>query len=107
MIIIRNKILPSKEFVSLTLWPFCFVREDRINLFSNRCKEHANIHAEQQKELLFIGFYILYIMYYIRGLYRGYAFHEAYVRNPFEMEAFEYEWSPSARIKYGWLKYDI
>lgn len=49
----------------MNLFGFLFVRSDiRLNP-SERTLNHESIHTAQMKELLYIGFYIIYIIEYI------------------------------------------
>lgn len=80
MKIIRNSIIPFKGFKAITLWPFIFVRKECS--FNEIDLNHENIHGRQQKELLIIPFYIIYL---IEWIFKGY-------RNiSFEKEAYRYE----------------
>jgi hypothetical protein len=78
MKIIKNKIFPFGNFKAITIWPFIFAKVDLNDV--DIC--HEKIHGEQQKELLLIGFYILYIIFTI--IY-------GYKKNPFEREAYTNE----------------
>ena len=80
MKVIRNSIIPFKGFKAITLWPFIFVRKECS--FNEIDLNHENIHGRQQKELLIIPFYIIYL---IEWIFKGY-------RNiSFEKEAYRYE----------------
>lgn len=57
MKIIYNKIIPFKGFKAINLFGFLFTR--KRNLLDVDIN-HEAIHTEQMKELLYIGFYILY-----------------------------------------------
>ena len=59
----------------MAIFPFVFVRGNEI---SKQTLNHEKIHFEQQKELLLIGFYLLYFIFWI---FKGYK------NNPFEIEA--------------------
>ena len=80
MKIISNKHIPVKGFKAMAIYPFIFVRSE--------CKmrhkdwNHEKIHFAQQKELWLIGFYVLYLIYWLRYGYRNI---------PFEKEAYIYE----------------
>lgn len=80
MKIIYNNIIPFKGYKAITLWPFIFVRKDCS--FNEIDLNHEQIHGEQQKELLLVFFYIIYL---IEWIFKGY-------RNiSFEKEAYENE----------------
>lgn len=77
--IIKNKYIPFKGFVAIAIYPLIFVRSDiKINSYTIN---HENIHFAQQKELLIIPFYIIYLFEYfiLRKKYRDISFEkEAY-----------------------------
>lgn len=88
--VIRNSIIPFKGFAAINLFGIIFVRrewweaadeERRLKLLT-----HEAIHTAQQRELLYIGFYLLYLLEWIwqiiippKGAYRWISFErEAY-----------------------------
>lgn len=83
------KIIQTKTFIpgfaGITLYPFIFVK-DKDN---KRLVNHEKIHYEQQKELLVIGFYILYFLVWLK---------DGYENNMFEREAYENQYN------YNYLK---
>ena len=91
-IVIENSIIPKllSVFISIgaiTLWPFVISRTS----FNKRVLDHEKIHIRQQQEMLIIGFYIMYVYYWLCG----YLIHRdsqiAYFSIPFEQEAYENE----------------
>ena len=52
---------------------------------------HEKIHWRQQLELLIIGQWLLYLLFYFYFLIRFGSHEKAYLRNPFEREAYENE----------------
>lgn len=119
MKIIKNKLIPFGDFVAMATWPFIFAKKD----LSDVELRHEKIHGEQQKELLLIGFYLLYGASWvvelfrcafnknrgIDGIYRpkGY-FDRVYKANPFEMEAYRGQWSEDyldERKPFAWLRW--
>ncbi len=79
-----------KNYVGLSLWPFIFLKSDALKA-DIVLINHEKIHLQQQKELLIIPFYILYITeWLIRSvLYlNGY---KAYQNISFEREAYYHE----------------
>jgi hypothetical protein len=52
----------------------------------HHCKSRKKIHIEQQKELLVVGFYLLYLFYWVRNLKQGTD--DSYYAIPFEKEAY-------------------
>ena len=72
--------MPPKGFKAMAIWPFIFIRKDRIADFDEFSENRERIHFAQQKELLIIPFYLLYgIFHLIYG----------YDNNPFEKETHE------------------
>ena len=71
-------------------------------------KTHEIIHLHQQRELWLIGFYFLYVFYWVRGIARGKNSHDAYMDIPFEKEAYANEGNkiyPMLRERNAWKKY--
>ena len=69
---------------------------------------HESIHTKQQKELLFIPFYILYILEWLFRLLQYRNQHEAYMNISFEREAYKYGHDLSylsKRKAYSWIKF--
>lgn len=85
MIIIKNNIIPFKGFIAITIWPFIFVRRNLNNIDIN----HEKIHGAQQKELLLIFFYIIYIIEWLIRLFINKS--DAYKNISFEKESYKYE----------------
>lgn len=54
---------------------------------------HEEIHLQQQKELLVLPFYILYIGNYLFNLAKYREHHRAYLNICFEREAYENEYN--------------
>lgn len=85
--IIRNKIIPFKNFGAINLFGIIFAKpwmdmsEIKIN--------HEAIHTSQMKELLYIPFYIVYTLEWLWRLVfqKG----NAYKNLSFEKEAYENE----------------
>ena len=85
MIIIKNNIIPFKGFIAITIWPFIFVRRNLNNIDIN----HEEIHGAQQKELLLIIFYLIYIIEWFIRLFINKD--NAYRNISFEKEAYKHE----------------
>lgn len=88
MKIIYNSLIPIKGFTAITLWPFIFVRKEFKNTNLSYTVNHENIHGAQQKELLLIGFYIIYLYEWIRNLIIYKDSNKAYTLISFEREAY-------------------
>lgn len=86
--VIYNKYIPFKGFCAINLFGNIFAREE-YKPVSNVTLNHENIHSAQQKELLYIFFYLLY---FFEWLYRL-IFHtkNAYRGISFEKEAYEHQ----------------
>lgn len=108
-IIIQNSNIPKylSIFISIyaiTLFPFIISRDemDEITI------RHECIHIEQQRELLVIFFYVLYVWYWLRGKMSGMTNDEAYMNIPFEQEAYRKMYDENyleTREKHAWRKY--
>ena len=84
--LIYNKILPFKGYSAMAIWPFILVRGD---FASPQILRHEAIHFAQQKELLIIGFYIVYIFEYLYKLVKFRNHFAAYTSISFEIEAYK------------------
>lgn len=87
MKIIENDIIPFKGFSAINLFGTVFVRREYWVKKTARQKRkteiHESIHTAQMRELLYIGFYILYFLEWIweivvppKGAYRWISFEE-------------------------------
>lgn len=74
-----------------TIWPFIFIRDIR----DVSTIHHQKIHAKQQLELWWIGFFVVYLYFHFTRK----------ETNPFELEADEYEHKPAERKRFGWRAY--
>ncbi len=88
MRIIYNSVIPVKGFMAICICGLIFVRNEYREQFNTSplYRNHEMIHAEQQKELGYIFFYILYVLEWIYRL----IFHTktAYRGISFEVEAY-------------------
>lgn len=110
-LLIKSKLLTRLLSVVITvqaicLFPFIIMSDDLDEFQMN----HELIHFEQQKELLVIGFYVLYLYDYIKGmiLYKDKAV--AYYNIRFEQEAYQNQFNlgyVSERDKHSWKKYEV
>ena len=111
LIIIQNSNIPKYlsifiNIYAITLYPFIICREEMDEVTLN----HEKIHLAQQKELWIIGFYLLYVYYWLRGKWKGESSLIAYLNIPFEVEAYSNEVNQSylqQRKKHSWRKYLI
>ena len=88
MKVLSSNILPFKGFSAINLFGIVVARKDCLPL-SKHILNHEAIHSRQIKELLFVGFYILYLFEWLLRLlyYRNPM--KAYKAISFEKEAFE------------------
>lgn len=105
MKIIRNNIIPFKGFAVINLFGILFVRKDAV--ITEQTLLHEEIHTAQMKELLYVGFYILYVCYWIVNLFRcKFNSHAAYRSICFETEARVYSSYKNYlkyRQKFAWI----
>lgn len=71
----------------VTIYPFIFVRFAKNEILIR----HESIHIEQQRETLIIGFFLIYLFDYLRGLIKYRNHYTAYWRIRFEQEAYRYQ----------------
>ena len=108
-IILQNSKIPKYlslfiKIHAITLFPFIISKDEMSDITIN----HEMIHIEQQKELLVVFFYILYIFYWLKGKVSGMTNDEAYFNIPFEKEAYAKMYDKDylqQRKKYFWKKY--
>ena len=94
MKIIYNRCIPFGKYLGIHLIGKRFVRKeletDMIRSITIR-KEviyHEQRHTAQMQELLYIPFYLIYIFWHIKLLFKTRNNTEAYRQNPFELEAY-------------------
>lgn len=106
MKIIRNKFIPFKGYIAITIGNIIFVRKEYevTDILIN----HESIHYEQEKELGYVGFYLLYILEYLYNRIKYKNGRTAYHNISFEKEAYDnqrdLDYIPN-RKKFSWLKY--
>ena len=88
MKIIYNNIIPFKGFSAINLFGVIFARKG--SFISSRVLNHEAIHTAQMKELLYFGFYLLYVSEWIIRLFQ-FRFNnsKAYHAISFEREAYD------------------
>ena len=93
MKVIRNSVIPFKGFLAINLFGVVFVRKEywdkKDAWHKQKCLLHESIHTAQMRELLFVGFYILYLLEWLVRLALDYK--TAYRRISFEVEAYRNE----------------
>ena len=106
MKILENNLLPPKNFKILCLFNLMLVKPDTT--LTQRDYNHEATHFEQQKELLFVFFYILYGIEWLIRLFIHRNAMKAYRFISFEREAYEndtYKNWVNERPRYYWIKF--
>jgi hypothetical protein len=85
------KIIYLKKFWTgaITLYPFMFIKERYRG--NEEFIAHEAIHIEQQKELLVIPFYLIYLLEWLFKLLFTFDSNRAYKSISFEQEAYHHE----------------
>lgn len=96
--------LTRGKVIAITLLPFgIFTRDDEVD---DQTINHELIHAVQQREMLYLIFYLWYFTeWLIRLLING---KQAYRKLSFEQEAYDNDWSLyylDRRKRFAWWKY--
>ena len=105
MLIVKNSILPPKGYYAITILNMILVR--RGTHLSATDINHERIHYEQEKELLFVGFYLLYLVFFLIGIIRYRHWDTAYRRISFEREAYKHQGNLHyirSRRHYAWAR---
>ncbi len=88
--------------ISFGLWVWCRGK------LSEQTKNHETIHYQQQIELLFVGQWLLYGLFWLVGMVRYRNGEKAYRENPFEREAYRNDEDLgylATRPRYSWVFY--
>ncbi len=86
--IVVNSFFFYREYVGLAIWPFIFLRDGHLKA-DKVLLNHERIHLRQQRELLILPFYMLYLTEWIvRYLYYNMDSYKAYRNLSFEREAY-------------------
>ena len=96
-----------RNYVGLSLWPFIILKEGELKKDSVLIN-HERIHLRQQRELLIIPFYILYVAEWVLRTVLYLDSYRAYQNISFEREAYANEKNPdylSQRRAYSFLDY--
>lgn len=107
--IIENSRIPQAlslfiNIWAITLYPFIICR----GKLDQKMRTHEIIHLHQQRELLIIGFYIMYVMFWFHGLIKLGSFHAAYRSIPFEKEAYAHDEDPTYPVNrkaFSWKRF--
>lgn len=95
-------VLSWFPYSGMAVFPFIVIKHPDLKL-NETLVRHERIHFAQQKELLFIGFFLLYLLHYIWNIlrYRNHA--QAYREIVFEREAYQNDNQPNYLQKRKWL----
>ena len=101
--IVRTSILPFRGFSAINLLGVLFVHHGVY--LSNELINHERIHTAQQREMLFVFFYLAYVVEWLMRLpMRG----NAYRNISFEREAYAHQRDLhylESRRHYAWRRY--
>ena len=106
MKVITNTIIPPKGYKASTILNMVFVRKGCT--MSKKDLNHECIHWEQEKELLIVGFYLLYVLEFFFRLIKMRCWHKAYRSISFERECYENEMDMNYtrnRKRFQWIRY--
>lgn len=104
--VIETKLVPAGDITAITLFGLVFTR-DRKQI-TPRILNHELIHCQQQLELLYIPFFILYVLEWLAHLVKYRKWWKAYQSISFEREAYANDANPdylAHRKPYSWLRY--
>lgn len=101
MRIIRNKWFPFGKFYAINIFGVVFAKE-RLNAVE---RNHEFIHTLQQRELLYVGFFILYFLEWLLRFAQHRNAMKAYYALSFEREAYAHQADvdyKKYRRRYSW-----
>lgn len=101
--IVYNNLIPFKGFCAINLFGVIFARK-KYKPLPEKVIRHEEIHTAQMRELLYVGFYILYFLEWLGRLCED----NAYRNISFEREAYVNQNDANYlenRPKYHWRKY--
>lgn len=110
MFLVQNRIshiMPGRKFRVLCIWPFLFVNPSERLPLPSEVMNHELIHARQQREMLWLFFFLWYALeFMIRWIQHRDRF-AAYRALSHEKEAYQNEHISgylSNRKNYAWIK---
>ena len=104
MLIINNRHIPFGRYQALSFCGLIFCRSDKGRM-DRATLNHEYIHLLQQRELLFVGFFVWYVAEWLWHLVRLHDRHRAYHAISFEREAYAHEHDLGYRYhrrRYAW-----
>lgn len=84
--VVKVKLMPNG--ICLNLFGYFLTRDK--SWIDKYVINHEEIHTAQQKELLWIPFYIVYLIEWLIKVCRYGSWHEAYMNVSFEKEAYKH-----------------
>ncbi|MDP3312952.1 hypothetical protein [Lutibacter sp.] len=106
MIVILKYLIPN-SYSGLAIYPFIFLKERKLEE-NKPLLNHERIHLQQQKELLWVFFFVWYFIEFIILLLKFKNRNKAYKNISFEKEAYKNEENLlylNQRKFYSFLKY--
>lgn len=106
MKIIYNRFFPFGSFWAINIFGIIFCRVDKGRL-PEVVRNHEYIHTLQQREMLFVGFYLWYLVEWLFHLIRLRDFMKAYYAISFEREAYAMQDNLSyrrSRRHFAWIR---
>lgn len=104
--IVYSRWFPLRGYMAMTVLWWCIVRQKARERFTWQVYNHENIHYAQERELLFVGFYLLYVLMFLWEL-RCMSWRHAYRNIMFEREAYAHQDDKDylvARKRFAWMK---
>lgn len=100
--IIYNSIIPFKGFKACSIFPFIFIRKEYKGKVEPTLLEHERTHFEQQKEMLFVFFYLWYAVEWLIRFVKYRDARLAYKRISLEQECY---WATQMESYHKWRKH--
>ena len=88
MKIVKNKLIPFKGFIAITFFGTIWTRKEKLN---DVTINHEAIHIKQEKELLYLFFYLIYLFEWLFKSIYYLNFYRGYKEVSFEKEAYSNE----------------
>lgn len=107
MTIIYNRLIPFKGFKAINIFGILFVRKECKDRMDDITINHESIHSAQQKEMLWLFFYLWYVVEWLIKLCYYRDSYKAYKAISFEREAYSYQYDEeylTHRRHYSWWK---
>lgn len=100
-------LIPFLPAAGMALFPFILVKTAGLKT-NKTIINHENIHLHQQRELLLIPFYIIYLIHYFLNLLYYLKHDKAYRNIVFEREAYIHERDfqyLGKRKRWAWIRF--